>query len=608
MAIQSLEINVIIGVQGALDALSDLQDELDDVADAIRKVDERGTRGINIDTNIQDVDAELGRVYTKLRSFEERETLDIDANIDDDMALDDVSQRRIKSSVREASTDVATMDVDAGVVKLSGFDLGTLEDTLRNAMREGLVDALSSEDVTTFVSGPQPDRTPDIDTRIRQSDRLKSIRFALRRGRERDANFTRYLRSAGRQLSDFVGETDIASLSMSDLHNALARVIPLLVVFIGTLPAVITAMVTLAAAAIAAGAALMALTGFGLLGALTIDGTTQVDTERLQEIVDEIQADFMDAFAPLAEQLEPLFDDALDGLERFFNAVAAQGDALLALTDMARDFGGFLISFVPDMLRVMAGLANAFDDEFGDIATFLQQNFADIVASAVFLTDEALPAVSAFLQAIASILPALIRISVGFTQVATAVLAVIRGIGTLLSYLPISDQMFGALVATILALISGFFILNGIITLLSVGTLGSLLAPALKSAAVAAGTLIKGVLGLSGSLLTLGNIIRLLLATTGIGLLLVAFGAVASEALSAKSDVDKLNDSLRQFNDVAGSADGMSIGGPSPYSGSSTMGGTSGRSVTYNVSGSDSADDTGSYLSWHDRRASGDRA
>jgi len=273
---------------------------------------------------------------------------------------------------------------------------------------------------------------------------------------------------------------------------------------------------------------------------------------------------------------------------------------------MARDFGGFLISFVPDMLRVMAGLANAFDDEFGDIATFLQQNFADIVASAVFLTDEALPAVSAFLQAIASILPALIRISVGFTQVATAVLAVIRGIGTLLSYLPISDQMFGALVATILALISGFFILNGIITLLSVGTLGSLLVPAVSKVITATATWIATNLGLGASLWSIIAAIAVL--TGGLILLVGGMAAISSGALSAKSDVDKLNDSLRQFNDVAGSADGMSIGGPSPYSGGSTMGGTSGRSVTYNVSGSDSADDTGSYLSWHDRRASGDRA
>jgi len=605
MAIQSLKVNVIVTLQQALDALGDLQDELEDVAEKIAEVDARGTEGIDIATNVEQVDEELTVLSSKIESWEQANQIDIRTDTDS-FSLDDISHDRIETSIKRASSNVATMDVDAGVVKLSGFDMGTLEDTMRNAFRDGLTDAFQEGDITSFVSGGDSNYTPEIETRVRQSDRLKSIRFALRRGRERDNNFIRYLKSASGQLSNFVGELDITSLSMSDLHNAVARLIPLIVVFIGTLPAVITAMVTLTAAAISAGAALMALTGLGLLGALTIDGTTQVDTQRLKEIISNIQSDFMDAFAPLAEQLEPLFNDAIDGLERFFNAVAAQGDALLSLTDMARGFGRFLTSFIPTVLRLMAGLANAFDDEFGDIATFLRENVADIVASAVFLTDEALPAVSAFLQAVVSVIPALVRISAGFTKVATVVLAVVKAVGTLLLYLPISDEMFGTLVASVLALISGFFILNGIVTLFSIGTLGKMLVPAVSKAITSIGAWIVANTALEASIWTL--IASVAVLTGGLFIIVGAIGAVSSGALSAKSDVDKLTESLRQFNDVAGTADGTSISGPSRYGGGTSLGGSGGRSVVYNVSGSSDADDTGSYLSWHDRRASGDRA
>jgi len=132
------------------------------------------------------------------------------------------------------------------------------------------------------------------------------------------------------------------------------------------------------------------------------------------------------------------------------------------------------------------------------------------------------------------------------------------------------------------------------------------LVPAVSKAITSIGAWIVANTALEASIWTL--IASVAVLTGGLFIIVGAIGAVSSGALSAKSDVDKLTESLRQFNDVAGTADGTSISGPSRYGGGTSLGGSGGRSVVYNVSGSSDADDTGSYLSWHDRRASGDRA
>jgi hypothetical protein len=265
--------------------------------------------------------------------------------------------------------------------------------------------------------------------------------------------------------------SDLTNINMADMHNVMARLIPLLLVFLGAIPAAVTAIYTLAAAALTAAAAFAAMAGFGALGFAMEDG--QLDMDNLSEAFQQVKDDFLDAFAPLANELQPLFEDALEGLERFFDAVAAEGDALMALTDEARAFGGFLIDFVPDALRTLAAMVEALSGIFGDIGRVVEANFSNAVRTLVRLTAEAVPLLADFAITIARALPAIVQMSMGFLRLATIVTQLLGGIGRLLSLLGISPRLFGLITASLLTLISVFALGSSIIGSVFVSSLWS---------------------------------------------------------------------------------------------------------------------------------------
>jgi len=296
-------------------------------------------------------------------------------------------------------------------------------------------------------------------------------------------------------FSQMAENSDLTNINMADMHNVLARLIPLLLVFLGAIPAAVTAIYTLAAAALAAAAAFTAMAGFGALGFAMEDG--QLSMDNLSEAFQQVKEDFLDAFAPLANELQPLFEDALEGLERFFDAVAAEGDALMALTDEARAFGGFLIDFVPDALRTLAAMVEALSGIFADIGQAVEANFSNAVRTLVRLTAEAVPLLADFAMTITRALPAIIRMSMGFLRLATIVVQVLGGIGRLLSMLGISPRLFGLITASLLTLISAFALGSSII--------GSVFVTSLWSAITSLYTFILSAHGASGALGLLGS-------------------------------------------------------------------------------------------------------
>ena len=363
-------------------------------------------------------------------------------------------------------------------------------------------------------------------------------------------------------------------LRMSDLHNALAKLVPLILVLVGAVPALYTAMIGLAAAAISAAAALLAIGGFGALGVGLQGG--EFNMQRLSDVLSDIRDEFIEAFGPLSERLEPLFMDAVGGLSLLFDAVALNGDALMQLTDDARAFGQFLLSFIPSALASMAAMVETMRPVFSMMADAIDN--ASILRTLTALTLDIIPAVAALTSAVIDILPALVRFSAGFASILGGILTAIDFIGKLVSILPLKAEALGAVTAAALTLASAFAILNG--------TIFSTAVTMLLKLGAAIQTQIVQLLGYkaattSATIATYGltNALRALLAVTGVGLVLVglslAVSSVGSVFNSTESDIRSTTDALKEFDRVAGRTSGAfnPYGGDAPVSGSRAAGG-----------------------------------
>ena len=608
MAIQDLEVVVTVNVQKALRALRDLENGLESVADKIDKVDRRGSTGVNVSTNVQSIQPQLRSLRRDIESWEARNEIDIrtDTGGLDLTDLDDIHIRDERGGLGGRDTDVATMNVDAGVVNLQGLSLDHLQERLRNGTREGMIDAMQSEEITAFFSGPRREEPDDDDEDVSFRRRMRRVRMDFSAG---DLGIGGAVSEVSDELGKVAANSKLTNLSMSDLHNAFARVIPLLITFIGTLPALIGALVTLYAATIAAAGALAALTGLGAIGFAMEDGTTNLDTERFTQMLQNLRDQFLEAFAPIAQRLEPLFRDGLDGLQMFFNELAQEGDALIALTDEARAFGGFIIDFVPSALRDLAAMVSALSDSFGGIGQFLMNNFTTIIRGMVDTFVQSLPAIAELLSLIAAMIPPLIRMSVGFVRVTTAVFQFFSLVGNLIGLLGVNAEALGTVIAATLTLASAVLILSGLYRLLGVTIIGKQLISAFMG-------LVKAIYMTTGAT----GLLNIAIATT-ISLLTLGIFAVAashilqmgSAALNTKSDVDQLNDSLRTFDSLSSGMGGgfgdPSGGAPSAASAVPSESGGGGMSMTYNDYGGDgNPDQANAYSQWRYERTTGDRA
>jgi hypothetical protein len=448
------------------------------------------------------------------------------------------------------------------------------------------------------------------------------------------------LRKQAGELSDTFDDFD---LRMSDMHNMMARLVPLLLVFIGVIPAAVTALVGLAAAAIAAAASLAAIVGFGAMGVGLQDG--QFDMQRLTDVFEDIRDSFIEAFAPLAERLEPLFLDAIDGLERFFQAVAGQSDALMALTDEARAFGGFLMDFVPGALRALAGHVEALSPLFKEFGQWLGANFNNIVHDLASLTTQAAPAIAELIIKLGQAVPWLVEMSIGFTMVANVVVEVLGLLNMLMNLLGINARVFGIVTASVLALASAIALTNlfmqSFIGTALVGAITSMYRFAIATAtasstmtffgsttiASAIGALVSFIASLitSGAALlgfsvsaytaTAAAAAFLTVVTLGAGAAIIGVALSASSAfLGLAGNIDSATKSLKDFDRVSGKTDGFNpYGRGTEGAGAAAVGGSGqtrgeGAGTTINIESSGDPDEdrsNGRYAGWRQGRTTG---
>jgi hypothetical protein len=345
-------------------------------------------------------------------------------------------------------------------------------------------------------------------------------------------------------------------IRMTDLHNAAARLVPLLLVIVGALPALYASFIALAAAAAAAAGALAGVTAFAGLGAAFQRGEGDIGAG-FEDIISEIRNDFLDAFLPLANRLAPLFEDAMDGLDMLFQSIANRGDILVQFSDMARAFGDTVLRVLPDIIANIGKLADAFAPVFGLLSNLAgEMNIFEALAGFI---AEALPTFVAFIRHLAAFLPMLLELSLGFLEVTSLIIAFVNGVLRVLDALGLLNKGMGIVIGAFLTMTTASLILNSALITTArtlVAKMGMAIASVLprlamyisstRAAAFATNVLGVSVAGLIGVL------------TLGLGLL-AAGGAAAvmgDNFLGASDSIDKATSSLENFQSVAGGMDG----------------------------------------------------
>lgn len=387
------------------------------------------------------------------------------------------------------------------------------------------------------------------------------------------------MRKTGDAAEDAEDGFRFTNLRMSDLHNALANVVPLLVVYIGTLPALIAAIGALAAAAISAAAALGAIAGFGFLGAAMARGDGDF-MEGASDILDQVLEDFLDAFTPLSRSFRPLFDDMLDGLDRLFQRIADLAPILRSLADDARAFGRFMSDWIVGLIRDMGRMADAFAPIFAMVGGFIED--MDLLRNLTDFLADILPAVVLFTRYVVGLIQRLAEMSQGFLQVANVLNLAFSMLMNFVNVLGISDRALGALIAVFLIAASAAAIFGSALIQQAIpGLIRSAqaaygaavsyyeLAAAEGIATISTVTLQKALMGLLVTLSAIGGIIVLANIVAGLA---AGFGSLSTNI----SDATK---SLRNFDSVA-----SRMSGNNPYrSPDLNRGEISGSSRTQNV-------------------------
>lgn len=593
--VENLEIIVDVNIAEAIEDLEKLKDELNEVALQIERVDKKGTEGISINTRVDEIDDDLAKLRAKIEAFESTTDLDIDTD----------TQSAFPSTLSSRAVSAGNIGGGGGMPPIAEF-----------------AEMLSDGDVPN----------------VNLIEQRRGGGDGGRRG------LVRRLRNLKSSIGDTLGNMSEFDLRMTDMHNALATLVPMLIVFIGVVPTAYAALATLAAAAFTAAGALAAIGGLGLLGAA--GGGQRPSMENIQEELSEVVDMFWEAFAPLAEALAPVFEDALDGLERFFEAIAAEGDALMTLVDEMRAFGGFVMDFFPSMLRTLSATLEALAPLFAAMGDFLGDEFQSIMRDLVRVTLEAAPVLAQLAMEIGNMLMALSELGVGFAQVALIAVKFIGLIADLFALFGIGREQLGFLIGATLMFASAVALANtalikfaasglktaivgiynfwaGIIA--SQGALSIFSTTTLVQAIKSLGSFVVSVLTGSASLMALassaltatGAVAALMtILTLGAAIALVGVAtSIATSFFTMADGIDQATSSLKEFDRVAGRTEGTDF---NPYEGDVPAGARSGSGASRAGSGGgvtinyESQNDTGDDQSnldktaWRASRTTGD--
>lgn len=415
--------------------------------------------------------------------------------------------------------------------------------------------------------------------------RLAGMLAPGRRARTRALRRGGPLKSFAFNLKRAITEMDGFSLRMSTLHNLLAAFIPALVVLIAAVPTAVNAILGLATAAIGAAGALLAIGGLGALGAAT-EGGQMPSMEDFTEFMKDIRDSFFEAFLPLAERLEPVFLDALDGLERFFEAIAAQGDSLVALVDEVRAFGRFMTEFIPDVLGALAGAVEALAPAFARLGEFLHED-TQIIRTMTQLTLEALPALGAVAKIIVDALPGLVEFSTGMAMAAAVIFKLIGAVWGLFRSLGFTNKQLGFLIGTFLTSITIMALMSFFIKSRLAAAFLYLAKILFGRALIAMGVTTQSLWQMSFAALAAYSAVALLITalTLGAGAFLIggAVSMLADEFFGLAEGVTEATGAMRDFDRVSQGTSSFNAYGNAPRPAETGSAFTGGGGTTVNI-------------------------
>lgn len=382
---------------------------------------------------------------------------------------------------------------------------------------------------------------------------------------------SRAMQNMSRAADDAAEGFQLTNLRMSDLHNALARLFPMIFTVIGALPAAIAGLVALAGAAVIAAGALAALGGFAALGMAMEEGGRDDIMGGFGDIWDEVSDDFLDAFAPIAERLAPLFRDALDGLDRLFQRIANQEDAFMTLTDDAREFGQWVMDNLPEALGEMARFADAVSGALAAVGEGIGNvDWLDVMALAI---ERTLPHLIVLGSQIADMAPLLFDLSMGFLRVTQIILMFLQALLNVITIGGMFGEEVGIMIGTLLTFYSVILLSRGALVttllpaLLRLGQLMVGAAGAIMSSNTTLFSWIGTAMGASGATLSLSSAMYVLagavaVATAGLSVILGATAMLGARFGDVGSNIDSATKSLKEFRREA---DRMDTGGRNPY-------------------------------------------
>ncbi|MDB9299419.1 hypothetical protein PN417_00450 [Halorubrum ezzemoulense] len=358
-------------------------------------------------------------------------------------------------------------------------------------------------------------------------------------------------------------------VGMTQFYDILAAAIPVMGLFVGSLPAIVGALGGLAAAAVGAAGALGGIAGLGLLGAAAARAEGMPSLEDFTAVLDELPDEFFEAFSPLAERLRPQFERGLEGLYDTFDRLAEAGRVLPALEDDARAFGRFAVPFVANTITELLLLADASDAVFGRIASGLED--LNVLRGLAGALADTLPQLAHLTSLLVGAIPAVYQFSSGLFDVFTATLivatrlwAVISTLVTFGGVLGNGSEILGRFVGGVLLTASALFVTTKMIQLARselatlTGVLIAQLIPGLGFTSTAVATLEGAFVSLGASSAFAATAANALYAAllgivtlTGIGAVLAVLSAGASYAANEfgllGEEIENATDAYREF-------------------------------------------------------------
>jgi len=371
----------------------DIVTELSDVKQGIAELKALDESVDRVDDRIVDipVDVDSSKAEANLARLEaQKEALESD--MEESVATEHSPMGRAFGGGGTSGTNVDPLTRKLGKDFGSDFDGTSIKDNLLSEARSDIRDFELEEGIDLENLGSE------ISRKIGRFDRARDEGSASGR-----------LTRLARKFDDTIGDVN---LRMSQFHDLLADLLPVIFVLIGAIAPVITGMIALGAAAVAAAGALGAMVGLGAFGmgrdqAGGTEGSFQAFRQELQDVGEEV----LTTLEPLADKFAPLMRDALDGVLRLVERITDAGRGLLQLRDDAQAFGQFISNALVSLVRIGSEMVEAFSPVFSMIADFFRESS--------FLRD--------FTGDLADILPQLVIAARGFMTVLGGIVDIGKG-------------------------------------------------------------------------------------------------------------------------------------------------------------------------------------